>query len=257
MVNQLIKLELLEKYTIEKFGYGNPGSKENPTIWFLGPEEGGNYNQQKSTRIEAWFAISKSKNFVDILEFHQKLDDLLPGSSLAQHFIGKKLINPTWGGIVQIIAGFEGGICLNREGKREFQAEKLGRSDSTNCILELSPFSSKALKDKSWPDKKITLENLLPKRIIALSELITKHLPKVVFMHTEIYWKHFEKVIEEVEGIDNFNREEINIAENFRHYQGKFSMYVLIYAPSYAIKGGSETLFNLGKEIKKLIDENK
>ena len=257
MEKQAITSELLEKYTEEKYGYGNPGIKENPTIWFLGPEEGGNY-YQKIPRINAWFSISKSKNFVDIFEFHKKLDDLLPGSNpLAQHFIGKRLINPTWGGIVQIIAGYEGEICLSREGKRSFQAEKLGRSDSTNCILELSPFSSKALKDKSWPDKNTTLDNILPKRILALSELILKHRPKVVFMHTKAYWVNFEKVIAKVEGIDNVKFEFIKEVPKIKYYQGKVSLYVLIYAPSFAIKGGPDTWFNLGKEIKNIVDKNK
>ena len=257
MEKQAIKSELLEKYTEEKFGYGNPGIKENPTIWFLGPEEGGNYNQQKSTRIEAWFSISKSKNFVDIFEFHKKLDDLLPGSTLKQHFTGKRLINPTWGGIVQIIAGYEGEICLSREGKRSFQAEKLGRSDSTNCILELSPFSSKALKDKSWPDKNITLDNILPKRILALSELILKHRPKVVFMHTKKYWMHFEKVIKTIEKIGgDIVFYDLNSFTNFKYYQGEFTLYVFINAPS-RLKGVDENKNNLGKEIKKLVDENK
>ena len=49
-----------------------------------------------------------------------------------------------------------------------------------------------------------------------------------------------------------FNREKIKEAGNFRYYQGYFSFYALIPAPSFAIKGGPETWFNLGKEIKRL-----
>ena len=76
-------------------------------------------------------------------------------------------------------------------------------------------------------------------------------------MHTKAYWGNFEKVIKEVEGIDNFKYEEINIAKKIKYYQGKVSLYVLIYAPSFAIKGGPDTWFNLGKEIKNIVDKNK
>jgi hypothetical protein len=244
--------ELLEKYSNEKFGYGNPGDKNNPTIWFVGPEEGGNYGIEKEARIQAWFSISKGKNFVDIFEFHQKLDSLLTGYTLSQHFIGKKLINPTWGGIVQIIAGCEGGECLNREEKREFQANKLGRIDSGNCVLELSPFSSKALKDKSWPDKNITLENMLPKRILALSDLIVTHRPKVIFMHTKAYWTYYQEVINLVDNNSgHLHFSSIDSFPGFKYYQGEFTLFVLIHAP-FRLKGVDEKKNELGKEVMKI-----
>jgi len=257
MGNQEITSELLEKYTEEKFGYGNPGIKENPTIWFLGPEEGGNYDQ-KIPRIKAWFSVAKNnESFIDIEMFHKALDKVQDKHFANYYFGPNNVTQRTWKGIIEILFGFEGNKSPDLNDKKKYQRESFGRLDSTNCILELSPFSSKALKDKSWPDKNITLKNLLPKRILALSELIVKHRPKVVFMHTKASWGNFEEVIAKVEGIDNVKFEIIKEVPKIKYYLGKVSLYVLIYAPSFAIKGGPDAWFNLGKEIKKLVDENK
>jgi hypothetical protein len=257
MENQEIKSELLEKYRGEKFGYGNPGIRENPTIWFLGPEEKGTYKQLQE-RIEAWFSVAKNnESFVDIDMFHKALDKVQVKDFANYYFGPNNVTQRTWKGIIEILFGFEGNNFPEKNDKKKYQRESFGRLDSTNCILELSPYQSSALNDDDFEDKENIINETLPNRIKKVAVLIKKYQPTVIFMHTEPYWGNFEKVIKEVEGLDNVKFEYIKEVPKFKYYQGKVSMYVLIYGPSYAIKGGPDTWFNLGKEIKKLVDENK
>ncbi len=257
MVNKEITSELLEKYTEEKFGYGNPGIKENPTIWFLGPEEKGD-SKKLQARIEAWFSVAKNnENFIDIVMFHKALDKVQIKDFANYYFGSANVTQRTWKGIIEILFGFEGNNFPEKNDKKKYQRESFGKLDSTNCILELSPYQSEALTDGNFEDKKKIINETLPNRIRKVSELIKKHEPTVIFMHTGTYWGNFEKVIKEVEGLDNVKFEIIKEVPKFKYYQGKVSMYVLIYGPSYAIKGGPETWFNLGKEIKKIVDKNK
>ena len=257
MEKQAITSELLEKYTEEKFGYGNLGIKENPTIWFLGPEEKGN-NDERDKRIKAWFSVAKNnESFIDIEMFHKALD-VIQGETFANYYFGTNNVTQrTWKGIIEILFGFEGNPLPDLDNKKKYQRESFGRLESNNCILELSPYQSSALNDDNFKNKENDMKETLPNRIKKASVLIKKHRPKVIFMHTKAYWLNFEKVIKEVEGIDNFKYEEINKAKKVKYYQGKVSLYVLIYAPSFAIKGGPDTWFNLGKEIKNIVDKNK
>ena len=257
MEKQAIKSELLEKYTEEKFGYGNPGIKENPTIWFLGPEEKGD-SKKLQARIEAWFSVAKNnESFIDIEMFHKALDKVQVKDFANYYFGPNNVTQRTWKGIIEILFGFEGNPLRDLDNKKKYQRESFGRLDSTNCILELSPYQSFALTDDNFKDKEKVIIETLQNRIKKVSVLIKKHRPKVVFMHTKAYWGNFEKVITEVEGIDNFKYEIIKEVPKIKYYQGKVSLYVLIYAPSFAIKGGPDTWFNLGKEIKNIVDKNK
>lgn len=257
MEKQAIKSELLEKYTEEKFGYGNPGIKENPTIWFLGPEEKGDIKKLQA-RIEAWFSVAKNnESFIDIEMFHKALDKVQQKEFVNYYFGTNNVTQRTWKGIIEILFGFEGNPLPHLDNKKKYQRESFGRLESNNCILELSPYQSSALNDDNFKNKENDMKETLPNRIKKASALIKKHGPKVVFMHTKAYWVNFEKVIAKVEGIDNVKFEIIKEVPKIKYYQGKVSMYVLIYAPSFAIKGGPDTWFNLGKEIKKLVVENK
>jgi hypothetical protein len=77
MADPILTSELLEKYSNEKFGYGNPGVSEYPTVWFLGPEEKGSYEELQE-RVQAWFSAANSnESFVDIEIFHKQLDYFL------------------------------------------------------------------------------------------------------------------------------------------------------------------------------------
>ena len=252
MSNTELIPELLEKYSNEKFGYGNPGAGENPTVWFLGPEEKGSYEQLQE-RVQAWFSVANSnENFIDIEMFHKALD-MIQNKTFADYYFGPNNVTQrTWKGIIEVLFGFDDNPLPDLNSKKSYQRNSFGRSDSSNCIIELSPYQSAALSDVDFDNKENVMKAALPNRIKKVGQLIVKHRPKVVFMHTKAYWPNFEKVIAEAEGLDTFNREKIQEAGNFRYYQGYFSFYALIPAPSFAIKGGPETWFNLGKEIKRL-----
>ena len=252
MPNPALTSYLIEKYSNEKFGYGNPGVSENPTVWFLGPEEKGAYKQLQE-RIEAWFSVANcNENFLDIEMFHKALDEIQCRTFADYYFGPNNVTQRTWKGIIEILFGFEDNPLPDLNIKKKYQRERFGRLDSDNCIIELSPYQSSALSDVDFDNKENVMKAALPNRIKKVGQLIVKHRPKVVFMHTKAYWTNFEKVIAEAEGLDTFNREKIKEAGNFRYYQGYFSFYALIPAPSFAIKGGPETWFNLGKEIKRL-----
>jgi hypothetical protein len=252
MADPILTSELLEKYSNEKFGYGNPGVSEYPTVWFLGPEEKGSYEELQE-RVQAWFSAANSnESFVDIEIFHKQLD-LIQSKTFADYYFGPNNVTQrTWKGIIEILFGFEDNPLPDLNIKKKYQRESFGRLYSDNCIIELSPFQSEALTDCNFDNKDVVMKATLPNRIKKVGQLIVKHRPKVVFMHTKAYWPNFEKVIAEAEGLVNFEREKIQEAGNFRYYQGYFSFYALIPAPSFAIKGGPGTWFNLGKEIKRL-----
>jgi hypothetical protein len=176
MEKQEIKSELLEKYREEKFGYGNPGIKENPTIWFLGPEEKGN-NDKRDKRIKAWFSVAKNnESFIDIEMFHKALD-VIQGETFADYYFGPNNVTQrTWKGIIEILFGFEGNKSPDLNDKKKYQRESFGRLDSTNCILELSPYQSSALTDDDFKDKEKVIIETLPNRIKKVSEIGRAHV---------------------------------------------------------------------------------
>ena len=138
-----------------KLGYGYP--IKNYGRWYIGPEEGGD-QRENSDRIDTWFNLSKiDESFVDLREFHMELAPKLIQKSLqdtSRFFVGKKCIQSTWGGIIEIDNSICGLETPNRENKRNYQVMELAREGNPICLLELSPFSSRALNDLAWNDKK-------------------------------------------------------------------------------------------------------
>ncbi|MCX6308800.1 MAG: hypothetical protein NTY32_08255 [Bacteroidia bacterium] len=243
-----------QEYVSIKLGYGNPESK----IWFIGPEEGGNYD--KENRKKAWEKTT-NESYADIYEFHKNYETIIGNdmtSNALKYFdnpgnkTNKPVLQSTWGSIIEIILGLYGDD-VNTLNKRIYQATKFGRSKSENCILELSPYSSKNLIDSTFKNKKEVLEELIPNRIKLIANEIKKYRPAVVFLYSKSNRDNWIKLISEVLKPDEIKLVNLNSAPA-EYVQTDYATFVLIDHPiSRTLNGKKESI---GKEIRQIIKED-
>ncbi len=170
------------------WGYGNL----NAPYWFIGMEE--DYNAETEDLYKR-FKASEGKQICDVADL--KID--IGSYSL---FAEGAPLNRTYRRLIQMMLYAETKKHPDTEALRNFQINKLGRSDSNNAILELMPLLSKSINPKDWlyaetgieglTSRKDYLETYKDKRIQALSSLIEQHKPKYVICYSLSYqedWK--------------------------------------------------------------------
>jgi hypothetical protein len=124
---------LLQSYTDTFYGYGNYQGR----YWFVGMEEGGGSSPEAITkRLSAW-EIRGRKELEDLVEYAREV-----GGS--RYFGERPKSQATWNKLIRILLSIEGEIPSLAEVKT-YQATRWGRSDSSNCLLELLPLPSPSM----------------------------------------------------------------------------------------------------------------
>jgi hypothetical protein len=171
------------------FGYGNLESE----VWFIGMEEGGGDSLADiARRLEVWHELKKP-SVADLFEFHNRL-------GIVEYFSGTNpKLQATWKMLARYALSYEG-VATDSKSIRCFQANRLGRKNSNNCLLELLPLPSPSTNH--WLYSEFTdmpeLESrsqyrriMIPRRIEQLREMIDRHKPTVVVFYGktyEAYW---------------------------------------------------------------------
>ena len=174
------------------WGYGNL----NSSMWFVGMEEG--YSQKKEDLAHRFEMTSKTQ----VLDVYDDLRAIDPGHVFS--FEKNAPTQPTYRKLIYIYLYFKNKKEPSLEDIRHFQITELGRKKSDHAILELMPLPSKSIHDKDWlyadvpvkglSSRKDYLETYKPERVIALSELIKKHKPKIVLFYSFTYFKEWGEV---------------------------------------------------------------
>lgn len=170
----------LRAFVGDYFGYGNL----NSPYWFIGKEEGGSVTlAENNLRVAKWVEMG-SPTTLDTYVYHKSL-------GMSDYEFSR--IQPTYTKIIQILLHLEGGTS-DIDARRAFQHTKLGRVDANHALLELMPLASRSTGLWLWKDqvaKALNLHNrkqywetIMPKRIVALKDLIAKHNPKLVLFYS-------------------------------------------------------------------------
>ena len=180
----MLKTDELEAYMASFFGYGDP----NSPIWFVGMEEGGaSTNEEITKRLNLWTALGK-RPMVDIISEKNRSNNRYFASSNAP-------IQKTWGKIIRATL-----VALGEESTTKaikvYQAHRFAREGSECSIIELMPLPAKNIATWAYPDftnipylqsRKEYWEEMAPRRIEALRELISKQKPKAVVFLSKQY----------------------------------------------------------------------
>ena len=141
-------------------GYGNL----NGDVWFIGMEEGG--GGEDNIRVRLKFEVIE-----DCFEAHKKL-------GIFHHHTGKKSIQRTWGWISYIMLILQG-ESGDRESKRKYQVEQLGRSRGKTFLCELMPLPKPKLSAYDYLDlipqflnREDYYSKVKPKRIKKIKDLL-------------------------------------------------------------------------------------
>jgi hypothetical protein len=88
------------------------------------------------------------------------------------------------------------------EDRRNYQVEKLGRTNGDTLLLELLPIPKRSIDTwgyedlfPMYPDKRSYEVEQLPLRKQMISNLIGQHRPKLVVAYGKDYWGHYKELI--------------------------------------------------------------
>lgn len=242
-----VSQQLLSEFMTQFFGYGNLASP----YWFIGKEEGGGATLEENfQRILIWEKLGKATT-VDSIGYHQALG--FSDSAMQK-------IQPTWTKLIQILLELEEKDSLDKEVRRHYQRNLLGRSNSDHCTIELMPMASRSTGLWLWRDifadyfklknRRDYFAKIAPQRKQTIRSLISKHQPKLVlFYSTQAdYLPHWH----ELSGGSEFITEKLS--EKFSFYWKKANNTLFVITPHPTAHGLTVNDFpKIGQFIKKKI----
>ncbi len=185
--------ELIENRIDKFWGYGNLQSD----IWFIGMEEGFSGDQNE---LKIRFEKTYDRSVIDIKNDMKDIKDHM------KWFYGKPNIQRTWSKLILILLS----ITTNNteptnEEIRKFQKNLFGRLNSNHCLLEFMPLPSKSIKAQDWmygelnidylKTRKTYIDNIMPKRIRLLKEMIQINEPKALIFYSFTYLKEWKSMV--------------------------------------------------------------
>ena len=182
---------LLTEYMTTFFGYG----RYEGDWWLVGMEEGGGDTVQDiEARLRVW-NVRGRRELEDVEMFTYSI-------AHSKWFVRGAPLQPTWAKLIRLISAAEGG-SVDTESIRAYQAARLGRHDSNNCILELLPLPSPSVQDWIYGqhsslgelrDRATYTAAIAPQRIEHIRGQIRKHRPKAVIFYSRKYRHHWEAI---------------------------------------------------------------
>ncbi len=222
----------LRAFVNDYFGYGNL----NSPYWFIGKEEGGSVTlAENNLRVAKWVEMG-SPITLDTYVYHKSL-------GVSDYEFSR--IQPTYTKIIQILLHLDGSGS-DIDVRRAFQAGKLGRVDANHALLELMPLASRSTGLWLWKEqvskalnlhtRKQYWETIMPKRIVALKDLIAKHKPKLVLFYST--QTDYIRAWSQITGIDDWEWHKISPYMKYGLQQVGNTLYVITTHPTMkGIKG--------------------
>jgi hypothetical protein len=185
--------EILKAFMHNFFGYGNPCAR----VWFIGMEEGGGESEQEiANRLATWHRDGEQRlQMEDLAEFHAGFGD-------NTRFVDKAKIQSTWNKIIRTLLVAEG-TEPTRALVRQYQIERLGRSDGDAALLELLPLPKPSMT--AWPyaawsnlpelaTREAYQASILQHRIASITGLINEYQPDAVVFYGIEFRAHWESI---------------------------------------------------------------
>lgn len=137
--------DLLLSFMAKFVGYGNPDAR----FWMVGVEEGTqgltDHHQVEELLgkyLEIWCDSGKP-HLLDLPEFHQRMN------YATSRFGERAEIQRSWAGAIRILLSYSLEQPVTDEMVKQFQVERLGRSDSDTALMELNPLPAAGTGE--WP----------------------------------------------------------------------------------------------------------
>ena len=237
--------DLLKEYMHNFFGYGNLGSQEEPTMWFVGQEEnGGICNEEINVILETWRDREKKEvenlqdfycKYIEKIKFRLEKENLSNKDCLEKSIkeCEKYLKNPykqeVWTQLMNVAGAY----------KEDFNSDSFGNHSGAICSLELLPlpynYSKKDCTDwikvygpfdiysepgkNKMPPKKY-YEEMIPYRICKIKKLIGEYKPEFVIFYIMSFYKYYKKHFKEILDVYLENNHDIS---GFPIYKGKLN----------------------------------
>ena len=163
-------------------GYGRLQS----AVWFIGMEEGG-------AGVDTIRGRLKFKKIEDCADAHRIL-------GIEKFHWGKRRIQSTWRGMCCIMLGLDG-RATTKENIRRYQAESLGRIHGRILLTELMPLPKPGIDHwgyneliPQYASSEEYYNDVKPRRILLLRQLVKKHKPAVIICYGKKYWPNFKTI---------------------------------------------------------------
>ena len=261
----------LYNYIFNFFGYGNLGSQEEPTMWFVGIEEGGGYDNVNEVKkgIEIWDE-QKGKiegTTLDVYEYYKAYFGGENNNDFKELFSKKP--QKTWEQVINIALSYNNKKNDANE-RLKYQLAEFGRLKSDMCHLNLLPLSCKGVTDWKYGDyfpkvnclrnKDKYIECLIDYRICKIKEMIYEKKPTFVVFYTKCKYRDekISKIFNNNDPSNNLYECLIDLQDKKKSiYIGKLSSSIIVicYHPAsiYHNKKG-DYFINIGKRLRELTD---
>ncbi len=169
-------------HLLDFVGYGSLDAD----VWFLGMEEAGGGEANIRARLDF-------QTVEDNAEAHKRL-------GITKHHWGKRTIQRTWWGMCYVMLRLEDEEP-SRENIRQYQAEWLGRKHGNTLLTELMPIPKPAVSQwgyeqlmPQYDSRQDYYEQVEPRRVRYLRQLIKEHRPKVIIGYGKAYWPQYKEL---------------------------------------------------------------
>jgi hypothetical protein len=170
--------QLLGAFIAGFYGYGHYAAG----YWFVGMEEGGGGSLEEiACRLAAWDKRGR-KELEDVVDYSREV-------GITCYFDERGVLQPTWNKIIRMLLSIEGHKPSANQ-VREYQRNRLARSNGASCLVELLPLPSPGTnrwlyyaENSKLPflkDRKTYIAHVRPQRIMHLRRRIEEYRPRVV-----------------------------------------------------------------------------
>ena len=255
---------VLYDYIKNFFGYGNLGSQEEPTMWFVGQEEnGGECIDEFNESLKMWDKVKIGNGeTIDIKNYYKELEIKNSRFNYYTRFFNNdldKIETPTkvWKQIINIILSFNG-LTPDDDILKNYQIKDFGNIKGKMCSLQLLPLPAPSeykiwkygyYKKKCLEDPKEYIGHIKQYRIYKIKDMIYKNKPTFVIFYawSSLSWKDIKCLL---------NTDDVKLDGNpiFGKLDG--SHIVICYHPSNRKLGNKDEYFiNIGKKLRELISK--
>jgi hypothetical protein len=174
------------RHLLNFIGYGNLDAD----VWWLGMEEGMARDDSPEANLRARLKFEPVED----------LRDACVRNGLTKHHEGNRVSQATWWPMCEVMLHVSG-RQVDRESKRAYQAERLGRHSGETLLLELMPIPKPDFG--SWGYEELIPQfhsrddyygQVMPERVAMIRGLIHKHRPRLVIGYGKAYWEHYQKL---------------------------------------------------------------
>ena len=182
---------LLDDFIHSFFGYGS----DSADLWFIGMEEGGGTTEAEIARRLSFWQSRGQNELEDVCAYHEAL-------GMADFFREPVKLQRTWAQLCRMALSAQGEPD-DLAAVKAFQKDRLGRWNSSNCLMELLPLPSPGTGQWLYPNwsnlrflssREGYKDRVLPMRIRSLKQRIEERQPFCVVFYGSVYRDYWQTI---------------------------------------------------------------